>query len=292
MSFTAKDVMKLREQTGVGMMDCKKALTESDGDMEQAVEILRKKGMATSAKRADKVASQGIVSSYISGKVGVLLEVNCESDFVARGDQFKEFVNAIAAYIADNDVADVDQVVKDNETLLHETVAKIGEKISIRRFTKYACDGDHKVDSYIHMGGKIGVMVEASANASDELLHDVALQIAAANPTYVDSSEVPEAEIAHEKEILMAQALNEPKPKPVNIIEKIIMGRIEKYYKEVCLIEQPFVKDGNIAVKALLKKDNVTITKFTRYTMGEGLEKKEEDHAAEVEAQINKAKGN
>ena len=205
MSFTAKDVMKLREQTGVGMMDCKKALTEADGDMEQAVEILRKKGMATSAKRADKIASQGVVSACIKGNVGVLVEVNCESDFVARGEQFKSFVDKIAEYIVANDVEDVAAVVAANQDLLHETIAKIGEKIEVRRFVKYVTDGAHKVDSYIHMGGKIGVLVEMDAPASDELIHDVALQIAAANPKYVTSAEVPAEEVEHEKEILKAQ---------------------------------------------------------------------------------------
>ena len=291
MSFTAKDVMKLREQTGVGMMDCKKALTEADGDMEQAVEILRKKGMATSAKRADKVASQGVVSACIKGSVGVLVEVNCESDFVARGDQFTDFVGKIASYIAENDVQDVAAVVAANQDLLHETIAKIGEKIEVRRFVKYVTDGAHKVDSYIHMGGKIGVLVEMSAGASDELIHDIALQIAAASPKYVSSAEVPAAEIEHEKEILKAQALNEPKPKPINIIEKMVEGRINKFYKEVCLVEQPFVKDGEKTIKQLLKENGgAEVVKFTRYTMGEGLEKKSEDLAAEVEAQINKAK--
>ena len=291
MSFTAKDVMKLREQTGVGMMDCKKALVEADGDMEQAVEILRKKGMATSAKRADKVASQGVVSACIKGSVGVLVEVNWESDFVGRGGRFNGFVGKIAAYIADNDVEDVAAVVAANQDLLHETIAKIGEKIEIRRFVKYVTDGAHKVDSYIHMGGKIGVLVEMDAAASDELIHDVALQIAAANPKYVTSAEVPAEEIEHEKEILKAQALNEPKPKPINIIEKMVEGRINKFYKEVCLVEQPFVKDADKAVKQLLKENGgVSVVRFTRYTMGEGLEKKEEDLAAEVEAQINKAK--
>ena len=291
MSFTAKDVMKLREQTGVGMMDCKKALTEADGDMEQAVEILRKKGVATSAKRADKVASQGVVSSCIKGNIGVLVEVNCESDFVARGDQFKEFVNKIAEYIADNNVNDVAEVVAANQDLLHDTVAKIGEKIEVRRFAKYVIDDAHKVDSYIHMGGKIGVLVEMSANASAEIIHDVALQIAAASPKYVTPAEVPSEEIEHEKEILKAQALNEPKPKPVAIIEKMVEGRIHKFYKKVCLMEQPFVKDADKSIAQLLKENGgAAVVKFTRYTMGEGLEKKTEDLAAEVEAQINKAK--
>ena len=197
----------------------------------------------------------------------------------------------IAAYSADNDVEDGAAVVAANQDLLHETIAKIGEKIEIRRFVKYVTDGAHKVDSYIHMGGKIGVLVEMDAAASDELIHDVALQIAAANPKYVTSAEVPAEEIEHEKEILKAQALNEPKPKPINIIEKMVEGRINKFYKEVCLVEQPFVKDADKAVKQLLKENGgVSVVRFTRYTMGEGLEKKEEDLAAEVEAQINKAK--
>ncbi|MDE5654726.1 MAG: translation elongation factor Ts, partial [Clostridia bacterium] len=228
MAFTNKDVMELRAKTGVGMMDCKKALTESDGDMEKAVEILREKGMATSAKRAGKIASQGIVEAYINDKCGVLVEVNCESDFVARGDQYKAFVMQVAEYIANNNVDSVEQVSENMATATAEAVAKIGEKIAIRRFAKYANTG--KLDSYIHMGGKIGVLVEMSGNASAELAHDICMQIAAANPSYVKVDEVPKDEIEKEKEILKAQALNEDKPKPLNIIEKMVEGRINKYY--------------------------------------------------------------
>ncbi|MDE5911980.1 MAG: translation elongation factor Ts [Clostridia bacterium] len=290
MAFTNKDVMELRAKTGVGMMDCKKALTESDGDMEKAVEILREKGMATSAKRAGKIASQGIVEAYINDKCGVLVEVNCESDFVARGDQYKAFVMQVAEYIANNNVDTVEQVSENMATATAEAVAKIGEKIAIRRFAKYANNG--KLDSYIHMGGKIGVLVEMSGNASAELAHDICMQIAAANPSYVKVDEVPKDEIEKEKEILKAQALNEDKPKPLNIIEKMVEGRINKYYKEVCLVEQPFVKDGDKTIKALLKEAGADVVRFTRFVMGEGLEKKEENLADEVQAQINSAKKN
>lgn len=284
--------MDLRAKTGVGMMDCKKALVEADGDMEKAVEILREKGMATSVKRAGKIASQGIVEAYREGNVVVLVEVNCESDFVARGDQYKDFVVQVAKFIANNNVSDIEEVKTAMADLLAETIAKIGEKIDIRRFAKYV-ENNTKVDSYIHMGGKIGVVVETSANASEELTHDIALQIAASSPSYVNISEVPASEIEKEKEILKAQALNEDKPKPLNIIEKMVEGRINKYYKEVCLVEQPFVKDGDKAVKQILKEaGNVEVIKFTRFVMGEGLEKKEENLANEVEEQIAKAKAN
>ena len=288
MAFTNKDVMDLRAKTGVGMMDCKKALTEADGDMEKAIEILREKGMATSAKRAGKIASQGIVEAYINDKCGVLVEVNCESDFVARGEQYKAFVMQVAEYIANNDVDSVEQVSENMATALAEAVAKIGEKIAIRRFAKYANTG--KLDSYIHMGGKIGVIVEMSGNASEELAHDICMQIAAANPSYVKVDEVPKDEIEKEKEILKAQALNEDKPKPLAIIEKMVEGRINKYYKEVCLVEQPFVKDGDKTIKALLKEAGAEVVRFTRFVMGEGLEKKDENLDDEVQAQINRAK--
>ena len=285
MAFTNKDVMELRAKTGVGMMDCKKALTEADGDMEKAVEILREKGMATSAKRAGKIASQGIVEAYINDKCGVLVEVNCESDFVARGDQYKAFVMQVAEYIANNNVDSVEQVSENMATATAEAVAKIGEKIAIRRFAKYSNTG--KLDSYIHMGGKIGVLVEMRGNANAELAHDICMQIAAANPSYVKVDEVPKDEIEKEKEILKAQALNEDKPKPLNIIEKMVEGRINKYYKEVCLVEQPFVKDGDKTIKALLKEAGADVVRFTRFVMGEGLEKKEENFAEEVAKQMN-----
>ena len=290
MNFTSKDVMDLRARTGVGMMDCKKALVESDGDMEKAIEILREKGMATGAKRAGKIASQGIVDAYTEGNVSVLVEVNCESDFVARGEQFKEFVQKIAAYIASANPADVQAINDANADLINETVAKIGEKIVVRRFERYVTDGG-KISTYIHMGGKIGVMVETDATASDEVAHDVALHIAAVNPSYICSSEIPAEVVEKEREISKAQLLNEGK-KP-EIIDKIVGGKISKFYKEVCLLEQPFVKDGEKSVADYPKANGgVKVLRFTRYTMGEGLEKKEENLANEVEEQIAKAKAN
>ena len=230
MNFTNKDIMDLRAKTGVGMMDCKKALIEADGDMDKAVDILREKGMATSAKRAGKIASQGIVDAYGKDGVYALVEVNCESDFVAKGDQFKAFVREIASYIVDAAPASVEDVAAAKADLLNETVAKIGEKIVVRRFERYVAADGAAVSSYIHMGGKIGVMVE-TVGASDEVAHDVALQIAAANPDYVTIAEVPADRVEKEKEILKVQALNEDKPKPMNIIEKMIEGRIHKFYK-------------------------------------------------------------
>lgn len=279
--FTNKDVMALRAKTGVGMMDCKKALTESDGDMEKAIEFLREKGMATAAKRAEKIASQGIVAAVVNGKVGVLLEVNCESDFVARGAQFKELCDTIGNYIIDNDIKTIEELtaIPAIADIINEAIAKIGEKINIRRFTKYTGG----VSAYIHMGGKIGVMIESTC--SDEIAHDVALQIAAANPTYITKEEVASEHLEKEKEILRAQALNEGKPE--KIVDKMVEGRIAKFYKEVCLLEQPFVKDSEKSVKNIL---DGTVISFVRYEMGEGLEKKCEDLASEVEAQIAASK--
>jgi len=287
--FTSQDVMKLRQVTGVGMMDCKKALEATNGDMDEAIKFLREKGMATAAKKADRIASEGIVAAYKNSSAGVLVEVNCETDFVARGDQFKSFVESIAKFIAENDVKDVDSVVAAKTAELNEAISKIGEKISIRRFAKYSA-ANTVVDSYIHMGGKIGVLVEASANTPADVIHDVALQIAAAKPSYVSKTEVPQAEIDSEKEILKAQALNDPNPKPINIIEKMVEGRINKYYKEVCLLEQLFVKDGEKTIAQYIKATNTEIIRFTRFEMGEGLEKKQDTMAAEVQAQLDKMK--
>lgn len=291
MAFTAKDVMKLRELTGTGMMDCKKALTEADGDMDRAAEILREKGLAAAAKKAGRIAAEGIVDSYISedGNIGVVVEVNCETDFVAKTDAFKALVAKIAKQIADAAPADVDALLASSidgttvEATLTEAVAKIGEKISVRRFERI----EGFVDSYIHLGGKIGVLVEADKKPDESKIHDVALQIAAAKPSYIVKDEVPADVIEHEKKILREQALNEPKPKPEAIIEKMITGRIQKYFKEVCLMEQPFVKDDSVSVAKMIDGD-FAVKRFVRYEMGEGLEKRQDDFASEVMAQINK----
>lgn len=287
MAFTSKDVMELRQRTGVGMMDCKKALVATDGDMEAAIDFLREKGMATAAKKEARIAAEGIVYAANKNGKSVLLEVNCESDFVAGGPVFKEYVGKVAEYILDNAPASVEDVVAAMQSVTNEYVMKMGEKLSIRRYTVYEAN-DTVVDTYIHMGGKIGVMVEASKGASSEVVHDVALQIAAANSQYVTRDEVPQAEVEHEKEILKAQAMNEDSKKPEAIIEKMLVGRINKFYKEVCLTEQVFVKNPDITIAQYLKQNgDVTVIRFTRYAMGEGLQKREDDFVGEVMAQAH-----
>ena len=290
--FTASDVKELREKTGVGMMDCKKALTEANGDMEKAIEILREKGMATAAKKASRIAAEGVVAALIEGKVGALVEVNCETDFVAKGDAYTAFVAGIADYVVKNDVADIDALVEAKQADVIEATAKIGEKISIRRFVKYVTE-DGILESYIHMGGKVGVLVEVTGEdteAARAFAHDVALQIAAAKPSYVTSSEVPQAELDKEKEILTAQALNEGKP--AAIVEKMVLGRINKYYKDVCLLDQQFVKNPDISIKqylASVNKENglnLSVKRFARFEMGEGLEKRVDNFVDEVMSQI------
>ncbi|MDI9506404.1 MAG: translation elongation factor Ts [Bacillota bacterium] len=299
--ISAKDVMELRGRTGAGMMDCKKALAATGGDMDKAIDFLREKGLAAAAKKQSRIAAEGIVASYLCKKrnIGVLVEVNCETDFVAKTDEFVEMCRTIAKQIVLSDPADVDALLAapvegSAETvgdLLTAKIAKIGEKMAIRRFARYAA-GEGLVDSYIHMGGKVGVLVEAAGLPGSEevldVLHDVALQIAAASPVapeYVSRDQVKADHLEHEKEILVAQARNEGKPE--NIIEKMVTGRINKFYQEVCLLEQPFVKDGDVSVAKMLeqKAKGLKILRFTRYKMGEGLEKKVSDLAAEVAEQ-------
>ncbi len=285
MAFTSKDVMELRQRTGVGMMDCKKALVATDGDMEAAIDFLREKGMATAAKKEGRIAAEGIV--YAASKAGksVLVEVNCESDFVAGGPLFKEYVAQVADYVLDNSNASVEDVVTAMTPITNEYVMKMGEKLSIRRFTVYETN-DTVIDTYIHMGGKIGVMVEATAGAPIDVIHDVSLQIAAMTAQYIAPSDVPAEVVAHEKEILKAQALNEPNPKPEAIIEKMLVGRINKFYKEICLTEQTFFKNSDITVAQYLKQNgDASIIRFTRYAMGEGLQKREDDFVNEVMSQ-------
>ena len=290
MAFTSKDVMELRQRTGVGMMDCKKALVATDGDMEAAIDYLREKGMATAAKKEGRIAAEGIVFAANKNGRFVLLEVNCESDFVAGGPVFREYVAKVADYILDNKDAKLEDVVAAMQPVTNEYVMKMGEKLSIRRFTVYEANNS-TVDTYIHMGGKIGVLVEANAGADLAVIHDVALQIAAANAQYVSRNEVPAAEVEHEKEILKAQALNEPNPKPEAIIEKMLVGRINKFYKDICLEEQVFVKNGDLTISQYLAANGgVKIARFTRYAMGEGLQKREDDFVGEVMAQAGLAK--
>ena len=287
--ITAALVKELREMTGAGMMDCKKALTECDGDMDKAVDFLREKGLSQAAKKAGRIAAEGVVGSYISddAKVGAIVEVNCETDFVAKTDEFKDLVNTIAAHIAATNPADVEALSAselDGQTvaaLITEKIAKIGENISLRRFVRFESEGT--VASYIHAGGKIVTLVEMKGGNAN-LAKDIAMQVAAANPSYLDRTQVPQTELEHEKMVLTEQARNEGTSE--KIIEKMVEGRIEKFYKEVCLVDQAFIKGDDEVVSNLLKKENAEVIRFVRYEMGEGLEKKQEDFAAEVAAQM------
>jgi len=307
-NITSQMVKELREMTQAGMMDCKKALVEADGNMDKAVEWLREKGLAAAAKKAGRIAAEGVVASYITecGKVGVVVEVNCETDFVAKTDNFINFSKNVAKHIAYANPADVDALMAqkfvDDETktitdLVSDATVSIGEKISIRRFARYAVENG-AVETYIHMGGKIGVLLKVENDNAETLnnetfktfYHDVALQIAAAKPSYVRKEEVPSENLAKEREILRAQALNEGKPE--KIVDKMVDGRIQKYYKEVCLIEQPFVKDGDKSIAQLTAEvakeigANINIVSFERFERGEGIEKRQDNFAEEIAAQM------
>ena len=295
--FTAKDVMALREMSGAGMMDCKKALTACEGDMDKAMDYLREKSLAASAKKAARIAAEGIVSSYVTDdhKVGAIVEVNCETDFVAKTDDFKALVNSVAKLVVEKNPADVDELMALDcgdgtvAEMVNRAVAKIGEKITIRRFARME---GQLVDTYIHLGGKIGVIVAAKtadAEKARPAVHDVAMHIAAAKPGVLHRDEVDPADLDKEREILRAQALNAPKPKPANIIEKMVEGRIAKYYKEVCLLEQPFVKNPDQSIEQMLKEHgDVELAAFVRFEMGEGLQKRQDNFAEEVMGQMKK----
>ena len=295
--FTAKDVMALREMSGAGMMDCKKALTACEGDMDKAMDYLREKSLAASAKKAARIAAEGIVSSYVTDdhKVGAIVEVNCETDFVAKTDDFKALVNSVAKLVVEKNPADVDELMALDcvdgtvAEMVNRAVAKIGEKITIRRFARME---GQLVDTYIHLGGKIGVIVAAKtadAEKARPAVHDVAMHIAAAKPGVLHRDEVDPADLDKEREILRAQALNDPKPKPANIIEKMVEGRIAKYYKEVCLLEQPFVKNPDQSIEQMLKEHgDVELVAFVRFEMGEGLQKRQDNFAEEVMGQMKK----
>ncbi len=299
MAISASDVAKLRKLTGAGMMDCKKALTECDGDMEKAKDFLREKGLAAAAKKASRIAAEGVVGAMVTANCGVLAEVNCETDFVAKTDDFKAVVDAVCLQVLKNNPATVEELLdqdyvedpsKKFSQLITEAVSKIGEKVSVRRFIRF----DGAVESYIHLGGKIGVLVEVEPAPADdkarEALHDIALQIAAAKPTAIDRSGVSAEDLEHAKEILRAQAKNEPKPKPDAIIEKMVQGRIDKYYKETCLMEQAFVKNPDISVAQMLSEcgEDMKVVRFARFEMGEGLQKREDNFAEEVMGQMKK----
>lgn len=299
MAFTAQDVKNLREQTGCGMMDCKKALTESEGNFDKAVEYLREKGLAAAQKKASRVAAEGMVYATVAGNVGVVLEVNAETDFVAKNEMFQAFVKDVAAVVAEQNPADVDALLACKlgddtvEAALKEKILVIGENIKIRRFERF----EGVCSAYIHAGGTHAVLVQFDASAEiaakaefAAYAHDVAMQITASNPGYLCEAEVPAEVIEKEKEILLVQIANDPKNanKPDAIKEKMVLGRIGKFYKENCLVDQEFVKDPDLTVGKYTEKiakelgGEIAIVKFVRYEKGEGLEKRCDDFAAEV----------
>ena len=305
MAITAKDVQKLREMTGVGMMDCKKALTASEGDMDKAIEWLREKGLAAQTKKAGTVAAEGVSYAITADNgVGVIIEVNSQTDFVAKNEVFQDFVKSVATVVATADPADVealkactypgtDRTVAD---VTADKVLSIGENIQIRRFVRYA---EGVSVPYIHMGGKIGVLVNLAVEGIEadkvvELGKDVAMQIAAMNPSFLDKSDVDQATLDKEKEIQLAQMDNDPKmaSMPQQVKEKIVMGKLGKYYEENCLLQQAFVKENKISVEKHVAEvakqlgGKITVKAFTRFETGEGIEKKEDDFAAEVASMI------
>lgn len=297
MAFTAQDVKTLREITGCGMMECKKALTEADGDQDKAIELLRERGLAAAAKKASRIAAEGVVKAYVdeAKKVGVVIEVNAETDFVAKNAEFQAFVDTCAKTVVEANPADVDalnacKAVGSGMTISELTTEKIqtiGENIKIRRFARY----EGAVATYIHAGGSIGVMVKFDTDVADkegfaEYGKDVAMQVAAANPSYLTEAEVPAEVLEKEKEILKVQAINEGKPEA--IAEKMVQGRIKKFYKENCLIDQEFIKDGDQTIKSYTDAKakelggKIEIVSFVRFEKGEGIEKRADDFASEV----------
>ena len=287
---TANLVKELREKTGAGMMDCKKVLTETDGDMEKAAELLRERGITKAAKKSSRIAAEGLVTAYVSDdkKVGAVLEINSETDFVAKNEEFKTFANNLVEQVAKNNPKDVEELLSQKyiadkavSEVLTDKIATIGENMSIRRFVRFTSNG--LVEKYIHGEGKIGVLVSMEGGNS-EVAKDICMQIAAARPEYLDRNAVPQERVAKEMEILKAQAMNEGKP--AEIAEKMVQGRIGKFYGEICLVDQPFVKDPNIKVSDLLSSKGAKVIEFARIEKGEGLEKREENFAEEVAKQI------
>lgn len=300
-TISAQMVKELRETTGAGMMDCKKALTEAEGDMKRAIDILREKGLSKAAKKADRVAAEGLVAIELSSdnKLASIVEVNSETDFVAKNKDFQEFVKDVAEIVKEGSLSTVEELLKathkegkELQAVLNDRIAKIGEKLDVRRFEKVSTDG--KVAGYIHGGGKIGVLVELATDSDNEkvvaLGKDIAMQIAAMNPKYISRDDVDQDYIAHETEVLTQQALNEGKP--ANIVEKMVVGRLNKELKEVCLVDQVFVKDSELTIGKLIDKvskevgSDIKVVKMVRFEVGEGIEKREENFADEVAKQL------
>ena len=288
--FKASDVKELREKTGAGMLDCKKALEENNGDMEKAVDWLREKGIAKAAKKESRIAAEGLCQIKVDGNTAVILEVNSETDFVAKNEEFTNFVDYLADQILANDVTTVEDVLAINdggETIndkLVALVAKIGEKISFRRFEKITKEDDSNFGTYKHMGGKIGVIVVVKG-ANEEVAKDVAMQACAMNPTGLNRESIPAEVVEREAKIIKEQVMAEGKPE--DIAEKMVTGRLNKFYKEVCLVEQAFIKDSGMSVADYVKNNGGEVLSMLRVAVGEGIEKRQDNFAEEVMAQIN-----
>ena len=288
--ISASLVKELREKTGAGMLDCKKALEANNGDINASMDWLREKGISKAAKKADRIAAEGLAAILINGNDAAIVEVNSETDFVAKNEEFKELVNTILNTIISTNASTVEELLEENTTegtindVIVAKTAKIGEKLSLRRFAKVTKTDSESFGEYIHMGGKIAVLTIVN-NASEEIAKDVSMHAAAMRPLYVKRENVPTEELEKERAILKEQAINEGKPE--EIAAKMVEGRIQKFYKEVCLEEQPFVKDSDINVKTFVKNNGGEIVNMIRFEVGEGMEKKEENFAEEVAKQIN-----
>ncbi len=289
--FSAKDVKDLREKTGAGMLDCKKALEASEGDMDKAVDWLREKGIAKAAKKESRIAAEGLTEGAEKDDTAIVFEVNCETDFVTQNEKFKNLIAELRDALLNNDCKTYEEALEvklsDGKTIserIVEATATIGEKISFRRFEKVTKSDNEVFGIYSHMGGKITTLVVLEG-ANQEVARDVAMHVAAMRPLYLTRDEVPEDVLNHEKEIIKEQAINEGKP--ADIAEKMVIGRVNKYYKEVCLVEQEFIKDSDKTVEQFAKANNGTIKKMIRYEVGEGIEKRSDDFAEEVMKQIN-----
>ncbi|GGE65335.1 translation elongation factor Ts [Priestia taiwanensis] len=294
MAVTAQMVKELREKTGAGMMDCKKALTETNGDMEKAVDFLREKGIAKAAKKADRIAAEGLTSVEVIGNDAVLLEVNSETDFVAKNEQFQALIKTLATHLLAKKPANVEEAMattmengKTVEEFINAAIATIGEKISLRRFVIASKTDADAFGAYLHMGGRIGVLTVLEGTTEEATAKDIAMHIAAVNPKYISRDQVSAEETEREREVLTQQALNEGKPEA--IVAKMVEGRLGKFFEEICLLDQSFVKNPDMKVRQVAAEKGATVREFVRYGVGEGIEKREDNFAEEV---MNQVRGN
>ncbi len=292
-AITAQMVKELREKTGVGMMDCKKALQQTDGDMDKAIDFLREKGMASASKKADRIAAEGLTSVVVNGNDAVILEVNAETDFVAKNEAFQTLVRELGEHLLTNKPATVEEATASTmengatvEAHINAAIAKIGEKMTLRRFTVLTKTDSDAFGAYLHMGGRISVLTVLEGTTEADAAKDVSMHIAALNPKYVSHDQISEEEIEHERQVLTQKSLNEGKPE--NIVAKMVEGRLRKYFEEICLNDQAFVKNPDQTVSKFVASKGGTIREFVRYEVGEGLEKREENFAEEVANQMKK----